>query len=291
MTEPLNITIDRLSEQYDNAKREIESLLFDDNPITHELMGEYERARGALSRIGLNMHAMFPGVDADISQNEIVIERRPDVFRLYGVQYRGRSRTVDLTKKLLNNGESMHQHEWMQKYPLGIIGQIGVPDIEIIFNMIAMLNKNKDHPHAQQRRVIEEVRQQFRDDFKGMMMTSTCDVKHAIVHQYSTPQAVQSKEVTYRGSLSFMWKGDADAVTTALANMPASTFIETVQQLQLIKENNQSIKGDNVSVGRESGDNLPYTLGVHKWDILCIHASNFDAKQPARGVAIREKHE
>ncbi|HIH23784.1 TPA: hypothetical protein HA251_02010 [Candidatus Woesearchaeota archaeon] len=269
MTEPLNVTLDRLSEEYDAIRRRCESV---ERPCDTDLMS-LRATIASFNKIGILVE-----VPEYFRQKTSTIEQTPRIYRVHNVPYRGENRTVDVTRELLDNGTSRTQDEWLERYPLGTIGQIGIPDTEIYFALIQTLDKDKEHSDIQQRRTIEEVTEVIREDFrKYWMMTSTKAYPEKTVHQYRTPYAITKKSINGKSG-NLIALPDGDAIAKILGNTTAARLNETAC----------SITGSEIYVYRNAKNERALVLGVgYDDDGFGIGAGNgISSDRPARGMAV-----
>ncbi|HIH23789.1 TPA: hypothetical protein HA251_02035 [Candidatus Woesearchaeota archaeon] len=276
MTEPLNITIDRLSGEYDRLRKRCEGPR---HPEAEDVVTLLDTIK-ELNKIGLNVPPPRYCIPHTGSTEALVIEKLPDVYRLHGVQYSGRERTVDITRKRLDKGKKKSQDEWMTDYPYGFFGRTGVPDTEIYFNIAITLDDNKNHPITEQRTLIEELRYILDTDFNtDWMMTSTRIESGSITHQYSTPHAAQYSYIDGNDDW-LMRQPNANILAMALGGYMTATQINQAAH---------NITGRNTFLWTSYNDVRVLVLGVFN-DRFNIYASNnLNGNRPARGVAIHEK--
>lgn len=100
-------------------------------------------------------------------------------YTINGVKINDKIKTVKWMKQLLDEGGRHLQHEWIEKYTKG--SEAKLPSLPTYMATIIALYDNKDIEDYQQKRIIEQLREMFEEDFspnKPNMMTSTCIIYH-----------------------------------------------------------------------------------------------------------------
>ncbi|HIH23783.1 TPA: hypothetical protein HA251_02005 [Candidatus Woesearchaeota archaeon] len=215
----------------------------------------------------------------------VVVEKFHDVYRVHGVKYRGKQHTVDITRRLLDFGAKMTPDKWMQRYPSGFYGIVGVPDTEIYVQLAVTLDNHEDHPDDRQRELIAEVVGTLKSDFeKYNMVTSTTASNIEVIHQWNTPHTLTRKN------------GRSN-------NIISGTGIETTMDPSQYMSDTALLGGDispaafnRAMVGITRKDTkVTYTKANN--NVFCnmsdskFHISTYFIEQtpgPVRGVAIRD---
>ncbi|HIH23787.1 TPA: hypothetical protein HA251_02025 [Candidatus Woesearchaeota archaeon] len=271
MTEPLNITIDRLSEEYDTLRKRCEN-------------AEQPREKDTGSLLAIINAFRTMGITVETPEycrpKTATFGRMPETYRIPDVPYRGENSTVYITRELLDGGARRTQDEWLDEYVLGTIGHIGIPDTELYFTLIDTLDKNKKHLDVQQRQLIGHVRDVIREDFRDYcMMTSTRAYSDKTVHQYQTPQSITRNSI--KGINGYLTQlADGDAIAKILGNTTAARLDDILG----------NITDRRTCVWRPEEYSNPLLLGVSgngRFDIIAYGSIGYD--RPARGMAVHKQ--
>ena len=172
MTEPLNITLDRLSEQYDTLKRRCESTERPNHEDVKEILGVIKE----LNAFGLEIKVPMCvwKTPLEISRSDRIAD-----YSVPNVTYQGRGRDVTITVKPLDNGAEREQHEWVAAYANGIDGKTGIPDTQIFFQTIKTV-------YDRQQDRFSDIAAVLRDSISVGVITSTAINQQYITHQIGT---------------------------------------------------------------------------------------------------------
>lgn len=104
------------------------------------------------------------------AQSQFSIESLEDRYRIYGLMYQGRVHTADISKELLDNGQSHTQFEWIQMTKQAEWKLASAP---LYFVVMDALYENRNHPDNVQKSLVEEIRAMFANDFRQYFMTTS----------------------------------------------------------------------------------------------------------------------
>lgn len=128
-------------------------------------------------------------------KNNLWIQDLGDRFRFYNVCLDDRLWTVNLRKKLLDNGRSRMQYQWNKR----LISSENKENWQLASGplyhaVLAALHYNQDHPEKKQRKIIQECRKMHAKDFKDYWMTTSTKIIYTsegldkIIHDYGAPE-------------------------------------------------------------------------------------------------------
>ena len=106
-----------------------------------------------------------------LASRDFSIEEKSDRYRLKNVDYNGERCVIDWGKGLLDKGRRHRQTKWLE---MTKDSAWKLPSEALYYAVFAALYRNRKHPDAKQKKLVEKVRQMFRNDFEEYsMITST----------------------------------------------------------------------------------------------------------------------